>query len=579
MTNDYIPIDRPKPTQARRKWVITALAAFLTICLCRLAYVTSHSAPPVDQTLACDSVHTISELPVHKIQKLLDDKALYNQTLAKLQNAVRVPTEVYDTVVNPEADAENAAWMPFVELHKQLARDFPAIWANLRVEKVNHYGLLITWEGSNSDLKPAMFAAHMDVVPVERKTWSQWEHEPFSGDLTVDPDFGTLLWGRGSFDDKNMLIGVLQALEYMLTQEPNFKPKRGVVVAVGFDEEIGGYFGAAYLTKVLQERYGHKGMLSIIDEGVVGVKEIENVMIAAPGIGEKGRIDLWFHLNTPGGHSSVPPDHTSIGIAAELISDIESEKFPATFAPQNPLSQYYRCIAKNSNTMEKSLKRDFELSMQDSKANSRIVEYLIETGGKKIEYLLRSTHAVDIIKGGIKANALPETVSFLVDSRIAVDSSVAEVQDVFIKKAMKIAKKYDLGVVFEGEVLLPATQNGNFNITLAGRPLEPAAPSPENEVWSIFAGSIKTFYEEVIFPKTFSESRELVVGPSIMSANTDTAHYWNLTDNIYRYQPGFAMEDTLSTIHSVNEHINFDTVMHVVGFTYGYIHAVDKFEE
>ena len=61
--------------------------------------------------------------------------------------------------------------------------------------------------------------------------------------------------------------------------------------------------------------------------------------------------------------------------------------------------------------------------------------------------------------------------------------------------------------------------------------------------------------------------------------STDTAHYWNLTENIYRYQPGFAMDDTLSTIHSVNEHINFDTVMHVVGFTYGYIHAADTLQD
>lgn len=490
-----------------------------------------------------------------------------------------MPTEIYDTAPDPELNPLDPTWKPFAQLHEQLARDFPKVWAALRVETVNHYGLLLTWEGSEPDLKPTMFAAHIDVVPVERKTWNQWEHAPFSGDLTEDPDFGTLLWGRGSFDDKNMLIGILQALEYMITQDPEYRPRRGVLVAVGFDEEISGHFGAAHITQTLQERYGHHGVLSIIDEGVVGVKEIENVMIAAPGTGEKGRLDLWFHLQTPGGHSSVPPDHTSIGIAADLISEIESEKFPATFAPQNPISQYYRCIAKHSSTMDKTLKHDFATSMQDSKANSRIVEYLIQSGGKKVEYLLRSTHAFDMISGGIKANALPETVSFLVDSRIAVDSSVTEVQNSFIQKTLKIAKKYDLGLVFQNETIRPATPNGIFNLTLADRPLEPAPVSPHNEVWDLFAGSIKSFYEEVIFPVTFNDTRELVVGPSIMSANTDTAHYWNLTENIYRYQPGFAMDDTLSTIHSVNEHINFDTVMHVVGFTYGYIHAADTLQD
>ncbi|SCU81719.1 LANO_0B03972g1_1 [Lachancea nothofagi CBS 11611] len=575
MSSDYIPIDRPVPfLRAKRNWILSAFATFLVVCVYQASRL-AHRPPAVHgPPLICDSVHTVEELPVHKIRKLLDDKALYNQTLAKLQNAVRVPTEIYDTAVNPEIDAQDKAWASFKILHQQLAKDFPAVWSQLDIEIVNHYGLIITWAGSNSTLKPVMLAAHQDVVPVERKTWNKWQHEPFSGDLTEDPEWGTLLWGRGSFDDKNQLIGILQAIEYMLTEEPEFKPERGIVVASGFDEEIGGHFGAAYIAPILEERYGKDGILSIIDEGVVGVKEIENVMIAAPGTGEKGRFDLWIHLNTPGGHSSVPPDHTSIGIAAKVISEIESEKFPALFTEQNPESQYYRCIAKNSDSISPRVKNDFARAMQSPGANSRVLKYLIDTGGKKTEYLFRSTHAFDLIQGGIKANALPETVSFFVDSRIAIESSVAEVSETLLAKIMKVAEKYDLGVTSEGKELRPATPNGNFKLEHS-HPLEPAPVSPDNEVWSLFAGSIKTFYEDVIFPTAFAEPKELVVAPSIMTANTDTAHYWNLTRNIYRYQPGFAMEDTLSTIHSVDEHINFDTVMHVVAFMYGYIHAVN----
>lgn len=575
MLRDYAPIEGVSNNRRKRVWSIAAIVTFALFCAYHLwNSLGGDTSGPSLEALICDQVEKTTALPVEKVQQLLADEKLYNDTLGKLVNAVKVPTEIYDTYVNPDIDPSFAGWEPFKLMHKQLAKDFPAVWSQLKVETVNHYGLIITWKGSDAALKPAMFAAHMDVVPVERKTWSSWEHEPFSGEVSEDSEFGTLVWGRGSFDDKNMLIGILQALEYMLTEEPDFVPQRSVIVALGFDEEAGGPFGAGYITDILYKRYGKNGILSIVDEGVLGVKEVSDVLVASPGTAEKGRCDVWFHLNTPGGHSSVPPDHTSIGIAAELIASIESSKFPAMFTDKNPFSQYHRCIAEHSPSMDPRLKKDFSRSMEDDAANSRVIKYLIETGGKKTEYLMRSTHAFDIIQGGIKANALPETVSFLVDSRIAVESSVAEINQVFIEKTLAVAAKYDLGVTFQGNVLRPATPNGNFNLTQEGS-LEPAPPSPNNDVWKSFAATIKTLYEDVVFPTKFDEPRELVVAPSIMSANTDTAHYWNLTENIYRYQPGFALEDTLSTIHSVNEHINFETVMHVVAFTYGYVHVVN----
>ncbi len=43
-----------------------------------------------------------------------------------------------------------------------------------------------------------------------------------------------IVWGRGSADDKPVLIGVLSALEVML--EGGFRPSRGIVLSFGFDE-------------------------------------------------------------------------------------------------------------------------------------------------------------------------------------------------------------------------------------------------------------------------------------------------------------------------------------------------------
>lgn len=120
--------------------------------------------------------------------------------------------------------------------------------------KVNTYALLYTWYGSDPSLKPIMLMNHqgkpfslgspslsppkltlrVDVVPVEPRTYSQWQEPPFSGVLKDG-----WVWGRGSCDDKRGLIGNLASVETLL--EADFRPKRTVVLAFGFDEESGGY--------------------------------------------------------------------------------------------------------------------------------------------------------------------------------------------------------------------------------------------------------------------------------------------------------------------------------------------------
>jgi hypothetical protein len=59
----------------------------------------------------------------------------------------------------------------------------PQVWNRLKVEKLGAGGFsyLITWQGSNRDLHPALFISHVDVVPVSPGTEQDWRYPPFSG--------------------------------------------------------------------------------------------------------------------------------------------------------------------------------------------------------------------------------------------------------------------------------------------------------------------------------------------------------------------------------------------------------------
>lgn len=113
--------------------------------------------------------------------------------------------------------------------------------------------------------------------------------------LSVDGEF---IWGRGSVDDKSGLIGILSALESLLST--NFQPRRTIVIASGMDEESSGANGAGKLAPYLSATYGKFALL--VDEGG-GYTDIMGRVIAAPGTAEKGYGDIRMTVETLGGHS------------------------------------------------------------------------------------------------------------------------------------------------------------------------------------------------------------------------------------------------------------------------------------
>lgn len=51
-------------------------------------------------------------------------------------------------------------------------------------------------------------------------------------------------------------------------------------------------------------------------------------VFALPGIAEKGSIDFRVEVNSPGGHSSIPPDHTvRTNIAVSQLSVTKHSSF------------------------------------------------------------------------------------------------------------------------------------------------------------------------------------------------------------------------------------------------------------
>ncbi|KAI0388059.1 carboxypeptidase S [Hypomontagnella monticulosa] len=485
---------------------------------------------------------------------LMDSQHLELQ-VQRLSAAVKVPTESFDD--NGEVD-EDPRWETFQDFHNVLEQLFPLVHSKLELRKVNRYGLQYTLRGSDPSMKPILLTAHQDVVPAG--TASRWTYPPFAGHFD-----GSFVWGRGSADCKNVLIGILSAIEDLLSQ--SFEPHRTVVLAFGFDEETGGVRGAAALNQSLVEEWGSDSFLLVLDEGGMGVQPQGDVIYAYPGVGEKGYYDVQLTLNVNGGHSSRPPKHTGIGIMADAIVALENKPYSPKLTHSSPFRRVLECRAKYSPDAVQPWLRDALLSGSEEEIAEKLAEEETEE-----KWLVQTSQAIDVITGGVKVNALPEDVQFQVNHRVALHESVSYVNKHIRKVLAPIVQKY--GLQFES-LGSPHGEDSSGTLEMnALQTLDPAPISPtDNGVWSVFSGTLRHVFEST---ETGQGKLVIPVG-NIMTGNTDTVHYWSLTRNIYRFTP--SRNGTRLNQHGLDERMGIIAHMEGMRLYYDLIRNFDSWKD
>lgn len=143
--------------------------------------------------------------------------------------------------------------------------------------------------------------------------------------------------------------------------------------------------------------------------------------MAIVGTAEKGYFDVRVDVASPGGHSSVPPAHTSIGILSSLLVHLEENPYEIKLKRGTPIYQQAQCLA-HAPDLPKSVRRAIRKSAKSDKALKEVEKALI--ADNKFKSLVGTTQAIDLIGGGVKTNALPESAWAVVNHRIATDRFV-----------------------------------------------------------------------------------------------------------------------------------------------------------
>ncbi|KAI0444759.1 peptidase family M20/M25/M40 [Xylaria telfairii] len=480
---------------------------------------------------------------------------------------VRIPSISYDDNGEP---LEDPRWDVFYTLHDELKSLYPNVHRRMARETVNTFGLVYTIKGSDSSLKPLMLAAHQDVVPVADD--SVWSYPPFSAHFD-----GRFLWGRGASDDKNSLTALMSALESLL-ENPSWIPKRTIIFALGFDEESSGRRGAGTIGPYLENLYGFNSMALILDEGGMGLDLVENnTLYALPAVMEKGHVDIWIELHVNGGHSSAPFPHTGVGIMSEIVTQLEAHPWKPKLIEGSPIHKHFICQSEYSPESAPKITRLIK------KGDLKSLAKELATIDRSTNYRLQTSQAVDYFLGGVKINAMPEYIKIGVNHRIAPQDSIPAVKANILKRVKPIVKKFRLTVKgFEGEEspgfelnegsddgaispMYEVEYNGTLVLTSTQETqVTPISPTT-GPVWELFSGTIQHSF-------AFDGGKVVPVG-ELMTGNTDTRHYLNLTPNIYRWVP--VRQGNSLNIHAVDERIDMENHLEIVRFYYDLIRNFD----
>jgi carboxypeptidase PM20D1 len=407
--------------------------------------------------------------------------------------------------VSPEHKADFDS-IQFERFNRFLSDSYPLVDSLLDHQMFNGFSHLYTWKGSNPNLKPAVLMGHYDVVPVIDENRKYWKEKPFGGEVVHDT-----IWGRGTIDDKITVIGLMEAVEWLLEQ--GFQPERTYYLSFGHDEEIGGLQGAKIIANHLEQQ-GVEAEFVLDEGGTVTRGMIPGLSddAALVGIAEKGFATLYLSLELEGGHSSMPEKETAIDVMAGAISRLKNNPFPAEIS--QPLEAFIEYLGPEMTFVNRM-----------AFANSWIFKPLIINAYEKSSSgnaLVRTTTSPTIFNSGVKDNIIPlsakATVNFRILSESSVDEVVEHVKEVIADDRIKIAQ-------------------GAFNV-------DPSKVSDVNT--SNFSSLHKTIAQA--FP-------EAKVAPYLVVGATDSRHFNGVSDQIFRFSPIRISPSNVKSFHGLNERV------------------------
>lgn len=389
---------------------------------------------------------------------------------------------------------------------------YPRVFDVCSVDRLPDRGLLLRWPG-RKDADPTVLMAHYDVVPVDE---AKWEKPPFAAVIEDG-----VMWGRGTLDTKVTFNGILSAANHLIGK--GFCPENDIYFAFSGGEEVNGN-GAVNIVNYFVKHNIQPAL--VVDEGGAVV---ENVFpgVTKPcglvGIAEKGMLNVQYKVLSGGGHASAPPVWTPIDILAEAAEAVRKKPFKMHLT--KPAAEMFDTLGRHSTFL-------YKVIFANLWCFKPVLDLICRTGGGEMNALLRTTSAFTQMQGSAARNVIPTEAKLVANMRLNPEDT--------IESALGMLEK----------------TVGNQRVEITA--LEGFQPSPVSETdcpaWDKVAGAVEQTWKGCI------------VAPYLMVQCSDSRHYRDLSNHVYRFSAMDLTAEERGTIHGNNERIRLETVCKAVEF-------------
>lgn len=389
---------------------------------------------------------------------------------------------------------------------------YPKVFEVCTLQELPDRALLFRWPGKHAE-NPSVMMSHYDVVPVNE---AGWDKPPFAGIIEDG-----VLWGRGTLDTKATFNGVLSAANHLIGQ--GFVPENDMYFAFSGGEEVNG-MGAVNIVNYFAAK-GIRPALVVDEGGAVvenvfpGVKEPCGLI----GIAEKGMMNVAYTAVSGGGHASAPLPKTPITTLAKACRRIVEKPFKMHLT--KPAAEMFDTLGRHSSFALKLVFANLWLFKP-------VLDLICRLSGGEMNALCRTTTAFTMMQGSEAINVLPAQAKLLSNMRLNPADSV--------DSALEYLKK--------------TVNDDAVEITV----LESHEPSPisrtDCESWDKVAAAVAQTWPGCI------------VSPYLMVQCSDSRHYRNLSDRVYRFSAMAMTSQERKSIHGNNEKIRLESICQAVEF-------------
>jgi len=266
---------------------------------------------------------------------------------------------------------------------------------------------------------------------------------------------------------------------------------------------------------------------AIVSNMFPGVKK----KVAVIGIAEKGFMNVKLTAVSQGGHASTPPKDTPITILSKAVLKLNNHR-SFRLKLTEPVKALFDTIAPHSKSF------GIKLLFANIWLFSPVIKLIAKLSGGEFLSMFKTTQAFTLATGSDAINVLPSNATIGINYRLRP----GETSDEVVKKITRII------------------HNPNITIEVPFKS-EATSTSLTGDAFKMITKAIKQTWTDVI------------PSPYLMVATSDSRHYHEICEHVYKFSPMDVSKTDLAKIHGFDEDIS---TLNIINGTNFYLNLIDQ---